>query len=182
MVSEPNFVLSIKQLSLHSKEVSHVYTTNWNHRSLFVTLNLDSTASCSCHSSLPCPRSTNTRNLWLICWTKSTTQKCSMASHGQSLPGPHRQLHVPPSTAKGSIISLHVPPWISSVVHRLNTCATLLALSAPNLQNYEILWSSTIICTYTHHLEFLPCAVAITRHTRTEESMLMSSNVIQWCH
>ena len=91
----------------------------------------------------------------------------------------HRQLHVPPSIAKGSVISSHVPPWISSVVHRLNTCATLLALSAPNLQNYEILWSSTIICTYTHHLEFLPHAVAITRHTRTEESMLMSSNVIQ---
>ena len=86
---------------------------------------------------------------------------------------------MPPHAAKGYVISSHVPPWILSAFHRLNTCATLLALSSPNLQNREILQSSAVICAYTHRLKFLPPAVAITCHTRTEESMLMSSDAIR---
>ena len=53
MVSEPNFVLGIKQISLTNKEDSHVHTSSEvTHAYL---LDLDSTASRSRHGSLLCP-------------------------------------------------------------------------------------------------------------------------------
>ena len=53
MVSEPNFILGIKQISLTNKEDSHVHTSSEvTHAYL---LDLDSTASRSRHGSLLCP-------------------------------------------------------------------------------------------------------------------------------
>ena len=53
MVSEPNFVLGIKQTSLANKEDSHVHTSSEvTHACL---LDIDSTASRSRHGSLLCP-------------------------------------------------------------------------------------------------------------------------------
>ena len=53
MVSEPNFVLGIKQISLTNKEDSHVHTSSEvTHACL---LDLDSTTSHNRHDSLLCP-------------------------------------------------------------------------------------------------------------------------------
>ena len=109
MVSEPNFVLGIKQKSLANKEDSHVHTAIRSHTCLSAGSRLYSisqppwltTVSKSSSPSNPCLSLSNlcTTNLRLM---KPTRQTYSMAYRDQKELDLQQQPHVPPRADNGS--------------------------------------------------------------------------------
>ena len=120
MVSEPNFVLGIKQTSLANKEDSHVHTTIRSHMCLSVGSRLHSisqppwltTVSKSSSPSNLCLFLSNlcTTSLRLI---KPTRQTCSMAYRDQN-PGTQPPTVAVRATTRGQrLLELsHAPPQI----------------------------------------------------------------------
>ena len=91
MVSEPNFVLSIKQTSLANKEDSHVHTTIKSHTYLFAGSRLHSISQLPWLTAVS--RSSSPSNLCLSLsnlrkskprLTKPTPQTCSTAYRDQN--------------------------------------------------------------------------------------------------
>ena len=104
MVSEPNFVLGIKQISLANKEDSHVHTVNRSHTCLFAGSRLHcikqppwlSAVSKSSSPSNPCLSLSDLRKSKPRL-TKPTPQTCSPAYRDQN-PGTR-----PPTAAARAI-------------------------------------------------------------------------------
>ena len=118
MVSEPNFVLGIKQTSLANKEDSHVHTAIRSHTCLFAGSRLHSISqppwltavSRSSSPSNPCLSLSNlcTTSLRLM---KPTRQTCSTAYHDQN-PGTRPPTAAAHATTGGQrLLELpHAPP------------------------------------------------------------------------
>ena len=120
MVSEPNFVLGIKQTSLANKEDSHVHTAIKSHTCLSAGYRLHSVSQPPWLTAVS--RSSSPSNLCLSLLdlhkskprlTKPTPQTCSTAYHDQN-PGTR-----PPTAAARAIMReqwllelLHTPPQI----------------------------------------------------------------------
>ena len=120
MVSEPNFVLGIKQISLANKEDSHVHTANRSHTCLSAGSRLHSISqppwlpavSRSSSPSNPC------LSLSDLCkskprLTKPTPQTCSMAYRNQN-PGSRPPTAATRAATRGQwLLELsHAPPQI----------------------------------------------------------------------
>ena len=183
-VSETGFVLGIKQLSLHSKEVSHVHNTDPPQCHCLPT-DLDSTASHSSHRttvavSLPCvwslkhampPHSDLCKsNLRL---TKPTTQMCFSAYLNQNPRNSSPSTAVCADIGFGSPHTRHqgfLTPWSDSGY----TCrhVGLIVCRSTKPENLALIWC----CTGPH----APLGVHATRrhiHPRTEKQLHPSSDV-----
>ena len=162
MVSEPNFVLGIKQKSLASKEDSHVHITIRNHTCL--------SAGSRLHSISQPP--------WLTAVSRSSNQ----ASHDLTYQicanpsfscqnQPHRRAPRPPArkTQKfGQPKASHVLPRAAVSSRKsttcglrfltsrscLCTCAAMTASSSTNLLGLRIWWSTAVARASTRHLGF----------------------------
>ena len=120
MVSEPNFVLSIKQTTLANKEDSHVHTTNRSHTCLSAGSRLHNISQLPWLTAMS--RSSSPSNLCLslsnMCTTnlllmKPTGQTCSTTYRDQN-PGTWHPTIVARATTRGQrLLELsHSPPQI----------------------------------------------------------------------
>ena len=162
MVSEPNFVLGIKQTSLANKEDSHVHTSSEvTHACL---LDLDSTASRSRHSSLLCPDPKPNQSVPLPIRSAQiqalpdetdTTDVLLRLPRGKPRNPANRKLatrcHAPQLASE----SLSRAASDSSNPDRLlGTCAALKASSSTDLLGLRIWWSNDAARASTRRLGF----------------------------
>ena len=162
MVSEPNFVLGIKQKSLASKEDSHVHITIRSHRCLSAGSKLHSISQSPWLTNVSRSLNQASRDLtYLICANPSFS--CQNQPHRRALRPPTRKTqkssqlkpsHVPPRAA----VSFGKFPRAasdSSLPGRLiGTRAAQTTLSSTDLLGMRIWWSYDFACAPTRHLGF----------------------------
>ena len=176
MVSEPNFILGIKQTSLASKEDSHVHTTIRSHTCLSAGSRLHGISQSvplpirSVHIK-PSPDETNkTKVLHSISWTKPRhpTSNGSLTRH-------HTRTMAPGTLTRAAEGSW-LPAWISA------THAAKTALSSLDLLSLRIWWSYELTRASRVSLSQPRAGNTVMCLPRPEELLLMSSDVTGWRH
>ena len=149
MVSETNFVLGIKQTSLHSKEDSHMHTTIWSHTCLSTWFRLHdiSQPPWLCVVS----KSNKPSKPWLnlsdlhkskLCLMKPKPQTCSTTSRDQN-----PEIRSPEALPRASVVSGKSPTYrLRFLTSILCSCtrAIMMAFSSTDLLNLRFRSSSEL--------------------------------------
>ena len=159
MVSEPNFVLGIKQTSLANKEDSHMHTAIKSHTYLSAGFRLHSISQPPWLTAVS--RSLSPSNLCLslsdLCTSslrlsKPTPQTCFQASREENpeIRSTKSQPCAAISSGKSNTRRLRFQTSRSCSC----TCTAMTASSFTDLLGLRIWWSTTVARTSTHHLGF----------------------------
>ena len=194
MVSEPNFVLSIKQTSLANKEDSHVHTTNRSHTCLSAGSRLHSISqppwliavSRSSSPSNLCLSLSNmcTTNLLLM---KPTRQTCSTTYRDQNPRTWHPTIVARATTRGQRLLELsHSPPQILDSQLRSQSHAPPRRPCRPPIY---LAWESsghTTLhapprATWVSGFSSM-CRWTLHALTTRQKLLLMSSDVTKWRH
>ena len=190
MVSEPNFILGIKQKSLASKEESHMHITVRSHTCLSAGSRLHSISQTPWLTIVSRSSNHASRDLtYQICaqqafawWNQLDRPAPQHIVTKTQEPDLQRQLHAPPSADNSS--------W-NSHTRRRRFSTPNLDLSHTRHQDNLVVHRSTwlenlvVIRYYTCHLGFwllLHASVNIACSCHAPILLLMSSDIIWWRH